>query len=84
MNRKKFETIRIPEALRGMTLRELQKHWDGNLSQTVEKMQRDILEREKAEQRDKEERERLAQEGAKRYVSSNDISMLGEEVRWPC
>ena len=66
LKRQQFELMRIPQALRGMKLRDIQKGWDGNLMRTVEKMKRDVLEREAEEKRDKEDRERAEKEGAKR------------------
>ena len=82
MLRKRYDIMRIPAELKGMTLREIQKSWHGNLNDTVAKMSRDVMEREEREKVEREEKERREQEGAKRYVCHCVFNRIADRRGW--
>jgi hypothetical protein len=82
MLRKRYDIMRIPAELKGMTLREVQKSWHGNLNDTVAKMSRDVMEREEREKVEREEKERREQEGAKRYVCHCVFNRIADRRGW--
>lgn len=82
MLRKRYDIMRIPAELKGMTLREIQKSWHGNLNDTVAKMSRDVMEREEREKVEREEKERREQEGAKRYVCIGVCNCGDDDKEW--